>query len=362
MAAVTLASLLSCAPELNVQLLLLMLQSFWWWWFIQWSPKAIIAPFIKPKPWAKQWTQLNRKGIKEGMFVEFPNDEEAFDFSCGFIAILIQHFVGGLFCLPSVLGGRHASVCAMACHGALCEAGWELQDIVSRAWQVCQGHPSDKAKNPTPWLVLLAIHHVMGQAMIVPMNIYYHDNSDYHEFVFLLQFAAFLSMMLTNYGYTLNVETASGLRTMRMTVATSWLIVCYSRVVRYCIVGMRLSRRFYLDGRIMLFYIGSASLLLMSLVNLLIFADSTRKLVKFVLKTSATAEEVVDAAVEVNSALNRAHSGPLVRSSQKNWAKLRSVVLLGAMSPASKSKSSPISASGDEHPAHAESLRQRSCQ
>jgi len=359
MAGVTSASLLSCAPELNDQLLLLVLHSVWWWWFIQWSSKSIIAPFIKSKPWAKQWTQLNRKSIKEGMFVEFPNDEEAFDFACGFIAILIQHFVGGMFCLPSVLGGKHAIVYAMACHGALCEAGWELQDIVSRAWQVSQGCPGSKAKNPTPWLVLLAIHHVMGQAMIIPMNIYYHDNEDYHEFVFLLQGAAFVSMMLQSYGYTLNVATMAGLRTMRLTVVISWLIVCYSRVVRYYIVGMQLSRRFYLDGHIMLFYVGSASLLLMSSVNLLIFVDATRKLAKFAFKTSATAEEIMDAAVEVNGALQRAHSGPLVRSSQKNWAKLRSVVLLGAMTPMNKSKSSPTSVNTDEHPACAEHLWQR---
>jgi hypothetical protein len=42
------------------------------------------------------------------------------------------------------------------------------------------------------------------------MNMYFNNNSHYHEFVFLLQFATFIALGLQNYGYTLDITTVSG--------------------------------------------------------------------------------------------------------------------------------------------------------
>ena len=47
----------------------------------------------------------------------------------------------------------------------------------------------------------------MGVSMILPMNVYFRDNRDYHEMVFLLQFGAFVAMFSQAYGYTLDVST-----------------------------------------------------------------------------------------------------------------------------------------------------------
>merc|ERR1719443_1213451 len=111
----------------------------------------------------------------------------------------------------------------------------------------------------------------MGLSMVIPMNLLYHDDKDYHEFVFLLQAAAFAAMMLQSYGYTLNVKTKKGLFTMRGTIIISWVIILYSRILRFGIVGYRLTETFYMHGNQKMLVVGSVVLASMALFNLGIF-------------------------------------------------------------------------------------------
>ena len=78
--------------------------------------------------------------FKNSFFIIFDSKEEACVFACSFLAILIQHGVGGALCMPSTLGAVGRGAWALACHGALCEAGWELQDLATRITQVICGH------------------------------------------------------------------------------------------------------------------------------------------------------------------------------------------------------------------------------
>jgi len=277
----TASSLLSCSPSPAAQICLLVLHAVLWWSFINWASKTVVAPFVKMKAWKEQWLRLNKAFFKNSLFTVFDTDDDAFDFACLFQAILAQHLVGGILCLPSCLGFTGKAFSAMACHGALCEAGWELQDIISRLHQRSFQGVQGRKMNPLPLLAVVAVHHAMGQAMVVPMNLLYHDSPDYHEFVFLLQAAAFVAMMLQSYGYTLNVQTNEGLLQMRVSITISWMTILYSRVVRFTILGYRLAHRFYSDGNWIMLYVGSSALVLMALFNLMIFADATQKLLKF---------------------------------------------------------------------------------
>mmetsp|Transcript_22067 Transcript_22067/g.39569 ORF Transcript_22067/g.39569 Transcript_22067/m.39569 type:complete len:314 (+) Transcript_22067:64-1005(+) len=271
-------SLLSCSPDLGSQVCLLILHAGFWWCFIRWSSKTVVAPYVETRPWKKEWLRLNQAFFKKALFTVFPSDEDAFAFACLFQAILAQHLVGGLLCLPSILGRGLPS---LACQGALCEAGWELQDIAVRAHQRIFQGVRGKNMNPLPLLGVIAVHHAMGQAMVIPMNILYADNPDYHEFVFLMQAAAFLAMMLQSYGYTLNVQTKEGLKKMQISIIVSWLTILYSRVVRFSVVGYRLARTFHSDGNWMMFYVGSSVLVLMGCFNVMMIVDATQKLIKF---------------------------------------------------------------------------------
>ena len=49
-------------------------------------------------------------------------------------AILCVHLTGGLLCVPALLATRPSSlVVALAAHGSLVEAGWELSDVFVRS-------------------------------------------------------------------------------------------------------------------------------------------------------------------------------------------------------------------------------------
>ena len=276
----SLDSLLLCAPDIRTQLTLLVLNALAWYVWIELTPKYIFQPYVLAQVWKDHWVERHKQSLK-AMEIEFRNDHDVFVWACGFLAIAFQHFVGGALCLPSVLGLGHISTqCALACHGAMCEVGWEVQDTLRSLTEVLLGGEEGKAKNPAPILVLKAIHHVLGLSMVIPMNLYYSESAEYHEFIFLLQFAAAIAIACTNYGYTLNVKTADGLAKMKVVVTVTWIVMVYSRVTRFAIVGWSLLG--LLRNNHMMYYAGLGALCLMCVFNILITVDATSKLVKFV--------------------------------------------------------------------------------
>lgn len=135
--------------------------------------------------------------------------------------------------------------------------------------------------NPVPLLVILAIHHAVGQLMIMPMNIYYPDNKLYHELVFLLLFAAFICMSLSQLSYTIDTRTVAGLACMLLCTAVSWVVIMYGRCIRFGYVVYLLLLQLYADGAYYVVGFGSVGVVLMSVFNLLMIVDATAKLVKF---------------------------------------------------------------------------------
>jgi hypothetical protein len=150
----------------------------------------------------------------------------------------VLHATSGLLCLPAVFGmfglGSPAVAVTLAGHGALCEVGWELQDVVTRACQVIFGGPSGKAKNPLPLLIItsrsitpwasrwrsqvcceprpgcswppeIVCHPPSSSAPIcagarLAVNLTFASEPYFHEMVFLLQFAAAVALTTQNYG------------------------------------------------------------------------------------------------------------------------------------------------------------------
>ena len=87
-------------------------------------------------------------------------------------------------------------VVALAAHGSLVEAGWELSDVFVRVTGVLglRG-PRGRAENPRGLVLLLLCHHAVAVTMVVPMNAnaILRTDRDYHELSFLLQAAAFVA-------------------------------------------------------------------------------------------------------------------------------------------------------------------------
>lgn len=275
------ADLVAGAPKVHIQLLLVVMQALWWCVFTQIAHRRI-RTWMRTAPMYPQWIELNTKafeaiaGIKPATFLE----EETG--ACMWLAVLCQHGVGGLLCVPSLLGiFSPATTAALACHGALCEAGWELQDILTRSCSLVLEGESAKSKNPPSLLLILMLHHAMGLIMVIPMNLHYGQEALYHEMVFLLQFAGAFAGFAQQYGYTLDVSSSCGLQQMRLSCLVTWCAIVHTRFVRFWVVGLKLLAVFGAHGDNHFLWAGGAVLGLMGVFNLLVCCDVTSKLFKF---------------------------------------------------------------------------------
>ena len=117
------------------------------------------------------------------------------------------------------------------------------------------------------------------------MNVYFRDCRDYHELVFLLQFGAVISFYAQAYGFTLDVTTRAGLRSMRRAVAWTFVSVLWGRGIRYVIIGTRLLATIQGAGRPTLWKLGVVGLSGMGIFNFVVIVDTARKLWKFGVRT-----------------------------------------------------------------------------
>ena len=138
---------------------------------------------------------------------------------------------------------------------------------------------------------------IRDRTMVVPMNAnaMLRTDRDYHELSFLLQAAAFVAGFSQLYGFTLDCDTEQGLRRMRLSVFFSWFSAVWSRGYRYLIVAWRLWRRVCATQSTTMALGGAIGLAGMTLFNLAINIDTTRKLVKFInVRSNAGAQDVFD--------------------------------------------------------------------
>jgi len=327
---ITAADMVYASADWSSQLVLMVLWAQLWYWVLPFVAKNILTPWINAQPWKDQWADLSESCFRNGYFVEFPSKQAAFEYSVVFMSLILQHVVGGILAMPSALGVTGPVATAMGCHGGLCEAGWELQDVVVRAHQVLFQGKAGKEMNPTPMLCILAMHHFMGMSMVVPMNVYYNDSSYYHEFVFLLQFAAATAMMAQNYGFTLDVKTATGLRQMKVIVAGVCVVIFYSRLFRYWYVGYQLVLQYWVDSNIGLLCLGGFVLIVMGLFNILMVVDAVGKFKKFAFM-KAPDKEVVDAQMDTLRSFQRHNPTIVLSKSRKEWAKVRGALHMGVL-------------------------------
>lgn len=337
-----------CAPKLEVQITIAICQALFWYFFIPRAAKTIVVPYFNDKPKQRaQFAHLSRLTFKKSFFIDF-TEEEAFDFSCEFIPILFQHGIGGALCIPAVFGlslfAPEVSV-ALACHGALCEVGWELQDGLQRIYAWTLGTDEDRKKTPLPLCVIMLIHHTLGMSMVIPMNLFYPDNHWYHETVFLLQFAAFVAMGAQNYGYLLDLAKPFDVLQMKFITLFVFLIMLYSRCLRFVYVVYNQVFFFYSIPDMVMMTMGGIGTGLMSILGVLFLLDASGKLAKFWNMAPKLEKAVREASEEEKPMLSRQFSemgADMLSSSvtarahrmivsRRGWAKMRGAVHMGAV-------------------------------
>ena len=76
----------------------------------------------------------------------------------------------GCLCVPSLLFGPGGWRSTLACLGALCEVGYEAQDLLLRVvWATTGTHKHD---NPPVLMILMILHHSMATSSAVPFALH----------------------------------------------------------------------------------------------------------------------------------------------------------------------------------------------
>jgi hypothetical protein len=284
---VTVQDLMMAAPRLEVQLALAGMQAVLWYVMLFCFLPPYISRAINSMKSRERFLDNSARSYKKMFMLDFNGDRERlFEFTVLFQGILFQHLVGGLLCLPSVLGCSWVSpsmASALACHGALCEVGWEIQDFLVRLKELVFDGEAGRKKNPAPFMAVLVLHHTVAQCLVLPLNLHYRDNIYYHEAVLLLQAATVVAMICQTYGFTLDISRPSERGQMMVVVTVSFLAALWARVLRYAHIWYVLLTTFVADGNFFVLKMALVPLVTFSLFNVLVVADFYNKFAKFVL-------------------------------------------------------------------------------
>ena len=325
--------LLSAAPSLVVQITLAILHATALYFAIDALLNHVIRPWAIKQPWIEQVITLNQKTLSSAFHIDVDR-KGSLEAGVTMVIIGLQHGIGGLLCVPAVLGlwpDDLSLVQSLVCHGALVEVGWELQDSAVRAYEIMYGGESGRKKNPPSLCIIMAMHHVMGQCMVIPMNLHFRENAHYHEFVFLLQAAAAIATLLQQYGYTQDVRTEDGLRKVKASVAIVFAVMFYSRGVRFVYLAYQLFGAICEEGSTVLLVLGCLSLCTMSFFNVLFLTDAYKKVSKFLPMTTKThrADEIAQSHTDAHGAMHR-HNAARHFSARTEWTKIRAAFKLHA--------------------------------
>lgn len=239
-------SLVWCRPTIGVQLALVGVQWVLWSVFIPLAVPLIEAR-IKRQPWGSalvaHYREANRK-----VYIHYPDAESALREAARLMAVVPQHVIGGLLCVPAVypsiaaaLGIERARAVSLAMHGALSEVGWEVQDCLMRGRELLFS-PRARAPSPLAWTAVLAMHHSVGLVLVLPMNLAFGDEPAYHELVLLLQGASALGVVATFYVMALDTTRPAQLRQMQVVATGILLLFLYARCGRYTQLAFELRR------------------------------------------------------------------------------------------------------------------------
>jgi len=282
------------APRLEVQLALVAIQAVFWYVALSHLLPPYFARAINSMKSRERFLDNSAKSYKKLFTLDFNGDrEQLFEFTVLFQCIATQHMVAGLLCLPSVLGCSWVSppvASALACHGALCEVGWEIQDFLVRLKEIAFDGESGRKKNPASFMAVLIMHHTVAQCLVLPLNLYYRDNVYYHEAVLLLQAATVVAMLCQSYGFTLDVSLPAERRQMTVSVTLAFCVALWARGLRYAYIWYVLLTAFLADGNIFVLKMALVPVVMFSLFNIVVVADFYRKFAKFALARGRKAD------------------------------------------------------------------------
>lgn len=207
-----------------------------------------------------------------------------------------QHMVGAALAVPYLFPavreafGWDIDFCVFLGRlGGICEAGWEIGDLLYRCYEKFVKGRHDL--QPASLMTIIVLHHFLGMSMVVPMNLFFGAHPLYIETVFNLQLAAGIGLSCQQFGFMLDITKEGELLAMRFLAVMTFVSMWWMRGIRYCWVWIMFGLHFYaLENWAMVaaVLVAGGSMFLM---NALFCLDSTAKLKKFWFMTTAKAKE-----------------------------------------------------------------------
>jgi len=149
--------------------------------------------------------------------------------------VSVQHALGGLLCLPSLLNlsPHNPSVAnSLACLGIISEMGWEIQDLITWIYKR-YGTEHGKDVVQLPFLVIITMHHAMTTILAVPLIMNYRNLKTLHWICFELQFAAFVVLSFAEYTKLLDLSKPRQLQQFQILSLIALVVSIWSRVIHW---------------------------------------------------------------------------------------------------------------------------------
>lgn len=273
--------LLECGPSLPVQLTLAALHTLMWGVTLVSITHALI-PVVKRQRWVGHFVAIQQRILADQFGIHLTFDDTVYG-ACNLMSACLEHAVGALLCLPSQLPALGISTGlsqALARHGALCEVGYELSDVIVRGYDFLFIH-GGRARQPPTLLALVVIHHFAGLSTILPLNILLPNSAVVHACTFALQFAALAALVAQYYGYALDVKVPRELMQMKVVSTGLVALMVYTRMYFFVRITIAIFQelRHVAPPSVLLLALGSATT--MAVFNVIVVGDSIKKAAKF---------------------------------------------------------------------------------
>jgi len=173
--------------------------------------------------------------------------------------------------------------------GTLSEVGFDVYDW-SKTFLLTFAHSSFPHLGPPgpikPFILICILHHSTVLGLAFPMNLKYPSMTAYHWVAFSLLVSAGVCYIAGQYKFTLDAKTKSGLATIKIIMIVQFVFNWLSRVGIWFPAVFVALQTIYGKGDMLYFAAGLVGGLGMSLYNLLIVADATVALIKWLPRTA----------------------------------------------------------------------------
>jgi len=263
-----------------------------WTVFIE-AVRGPIGDMVRKAEW---WPRALPNQINIMVNFGYPKGETTEDHAVyGFVWIItmcITHIFSASLMLPvMVYGWDEAGDAGQVLFflGTLSEVGFDVYDW-SKTFILTFAHSSFPDLGPPgpvkTFILICILHHSTVLGLTFPMNLKYPSTTAYHWVAFSLLVSAGVCYIAGQYKFTLDAKTASGLATIKRIMIVQFVFNWLSRVgVWFPAVFMTLNT-LYGKGDMLYFAAGTVGGVGMSLYNLLVVADATMALLKWLPRTA----------------------------------------------------------------------------